>query len=158
MKTITFHLNGHLRQATLDPEMPLLWLLRDHLGLTGTKYGCGAGLCGACTVHVDGVATRSCSVAASAMHGRRVTTIEGLSADGSHPVQRAWRQLNVPQCGYCQSGQMMSAAALLQIQARPSGAQVREALQGHLCRCGTYGRIEQAVHVAAELARREADA
>ena len=135
--------------AALDT--PLLWVLRDHLAMTGTKYGCGMALCGACTVHIDGTATRSCVLPLSALAGRRVTTIEGLSVDRSHAVQRAWIELDVPQCGYCQSGQIMSAAALLTVKPAPSDADIDAAMAGNLCRCGTYPRIRKAIHRAAEL-------
>jgi aerobic-type carbon monoxide dehydrogenase small subunit (CoxS/CutS family) len=146
---ISLSLNG--RRQTLDapPDMPLLWLLRDVAGLTGTKYGCGQGLCGACTVHLDDKAVRSCLLPAGQAAGRRVTTIEGLSADRSHPVQRAWIAEEVPQCGYCQAGQIMAAAALLAATPQPTPAQVDEALAGNLCRCGTYQRIRRAVERAA---------
>jgi isoquinoline 1-oxidoreductase alpha subunit len=133
------------------PDTPLLWVLRDHLAMTGTKYGCGMALCGACTVHIDGVATRSCVLPLGAVAGKRVTTIEGLSADRSHAVQRAWIELDVPQCGYCQSGQIMSAAALLAVKPAPSDAEIDAAMAGNLCRCGTYPRIRKAIHRAAEL-------
>jgi len=132
--------------------MPLLWVLRDLLGLTGTKYGCGESLCGACTVHVDGRAVRSCSVTAADVAGKRVTTIEGLSRDGRHPVQRAWAEVDVVQCGYCQSGQIMAAAALLAERPRPSEAEIDTAMKGNICRCGTYERIRAAIARAAELA------
>jgi isoquinoline 1-oxidoreductase alpha subunit len=132
--------------------MPLLWWLRDHAGLTGTKFGCGMGVCGACTVQLDGVPVRSCQVPLAEVGRRRVRTIEGLSADGAHPVQRAWRELRVPQCGWCQSGQMMTCEALLRAHPHPTRAQAHAALAGHVCRCGTYARIEQAVQRAAELA------
>lgn len=135
-----------------SPDTPLLWVLRDHLAMTGTKYGCGVALCGACTVHLDGVPVRSCVLPLGAVAGRRITTIEGLSADRSHPVQRAWIELDVPQCGYCQSGQIMAAAALLRASPRPSDAEIDAALAGNICRCGTYARIRRAVHRAAELA------
>jgi aerobic-type carbon monoxide dehydrogenase small subunit (CoxS/CutS family) len=133
------------------PDTPLLWVLRDHLAMTGTKYGCGMALCGACTVHIDGVATRSCVLPLGAVAGKRVTTIEGLSADRSHAVQRAWIELDVPQCGYCQSGQIMSAAALLAVKPAPSDAEIDAAMAGNLCRCGTYPRIRKAIHRAAQL-------
>jgi aerobic-type carbon monoxide dehydrogenase small subunit (CoxS/CutS family) len=133
------------------PDTPLLWVLRDHLAMTGTKYGCGVALCGACTVHVDGTAMRSCVLPLRALAGRRVTTIEGLSVDRSHVVQRAWIELDVPQCGYCQSGQIMSAAALLAVKPAPSDADIDAAMAGNLCRCGTYPRIRKAIHRAAEL-------
>jgi aerobic-type carbon monoxide dehydrogenase small subunit (CoxS/CutS family) len=133
------------------PDTPLLWVLRDHLAMTGTKYGCGMALCGACTVHVDGAAMRSCVLPLGALAGRRVTTIEGLSLDRSHAVQRAWIELDVPQCGYCQSGQIMSAAALLAVKPAPSDADIDAAMAGNLCRCGTYPRIRKAIHRAAQL-------
>ena len=141
--------NGLARTFEGDPQMPLLWYLRDVLQLTGTKYGCGMALCGACTVHVDGKATRSCATPMSSLAGRSVTTIEGLSAAGDHPVQKAWQALNVPQCGYCQGGQIMQAAALLQEQPAPSEDAIVEAMSGNLCRCGTYQRIRAAVALAA---------
>jgi isoquinoline 1-oxidoreductase subunit alpha len=144
-----------VNDKTLDidasPDTPLLWVLRDHLQMTGTKYGCGMALCGACTVHIDGAAVRSCVLPLEALEGRRITTIEGLSRDRSHAVQRAWIELDVPQCGYCQSGQIMSAAALLKTNPRPSDAQIDAAMAGNICRCGTYARIRKAVHRAADL-------
>ena len=151
----TLQVNGVRRTASGDGSEPLLWFLRDELGLTGTKFGCGAGQCGACTVHVDGQALPSCTVPVSALAGKRVTTIEALARpDGRlHPVQQAWIEGNVPQCGYCQAGQMMAAAALIARHPRPSDAQIDDALRGNLCRCGTYERIRRAVHRAAELAR-----
>ena len=133
-----------------DPQMPLLWAIRDIAGLTGTKYGCGKALCGSCTIHIDGQPMRSCVVPVSAAAGRNVTTIEGLSEDGNHPVQVAWRELNVPQCGYCQSGQIMSAVALLENNPRPSDADIDQAMSGNICRCGTYTRIRAAIHKVAE--------
>jgi isoquinoline 1-oxidoreductase alpha subunit len=132
-----------------DPQMPLMWYLRDELGLTGTKFGCGTGLCGACTVQVDGKAVRSCVTPMSELTGKSVTTIEGLSPDGNHPVQKAWRAANVPQCGYCQPGQIMNAAALIASNKKPSDAQIVEAMQGNICRCGCYQRIFAAVKAAA---------
>jgi isoquinoline 1-oxidoreductase alpha subunit len=132
-----------------DPQMPLMWYLRDELGLTGTKFGCGTGLCGACTVHVDGKAVRSCVVPMADVSGKSVTTIEGLSADGMHPVQKAWRAANVPQCGYCQPGQIMAAAALVAGNKNPSDADILEGMQGNICRCGCYQRIFAAVKAAA---------
>jgi len=132
----------------IDPETPLLWVLRDSLGLTGTKYGCGMGLCGACTVHLDGVAVRSCLTPVGKVGGRKITTIEGLSADASHPVQRAWIAEQVPQCGYCQTGQIMSAAALLAKTPKPTDDQIDTAMVGNLCRCGMYQRIRRAIHRA----------
>jgi isoquinoline 1-oxidoreductase alpha subunit len=144
-----------VNDKTLDidasPDTPLLWVLRDHLQMTGTKYGCGMALCGACTVHIDGAAVRSCVLPLEALEGRRITTIEGLSRDRSHAVQRAWIELDVPQCGYCQSGQIMSAAALLKTHPRPTDAEIDAAMAGNICRCGTYARIRKAVHRAADL-------
>ena len=147
------NVNGRDLDADAAPDTPLLWVLRDHLNLTGTKFGCGAALCGACTVHLDGLPIRSCVTPASAAEGRRVTTIEGLSADRSHAVQRAWLELDVPQCGYCQSGQIMAAAALLDGKPDPTDADIDAAMAGNICRCGTYPRIRKAIHRAAELAR-----
>jgi aerobic-type carbon monoxide dehydrogenase small subunit (CoxS/CutS family) len=149
----TLTVNGTTQKIDADGDTPLLWALRDHLSLTGTKYGCGMALCGACTVHIDGVAVRSCVLPLKAMEGKRVTTIEGLSKDRSHAVQRAWIESDVPQCGYCQSGQIMSAAALLGNNPSPSDADIDAALAGNVCRCGTYVRIRKAVHRAAELLR-----
>jgi isoquinoline 1-oxidoreductase subunit alpha len=143
--------NDRMIDVDAAPDTPLLWVLRDHLAMTGTKYGCGMALCGACTVHIDGVATRSCVLPLSAVAGKRVTTIEGLSTDRSHAVQRAWIELDVPQCGYCQSGQIMSAAALLAVKPDPSDAEIDAAMAGNLCRCGTYPRIRKAIHRAAVL-------
>ncbi|HEY7740924.1 MAG TPA: (2Fe-2S)-binding protein [Steroidobacteraceae bacterium] len=147
------NVNGRDLDTDAAPETPLLWVLRDHLNLTGTKFGCGAALCGACTVHLDGVPIRSCVTPASAAEGRRVTTIEGLSPDRSHAVQRAWLELDVPQCGYCQSGQIMSAVALIAANPSPTDADIDAAMAGNICRCGTYPRIRKAIHRAAELAR-----
>jgi len=141
--------NGNEHQVDADPDMPLLWALRDVLGLTGTKYGCGMAQCGACTVHVDGEAIRSCVAPIRTVEGSRITTIEGLSPDGQHPVQKAWSEVNAPQCGYCQVGQIMSAAALLRQKPKPTDAEIDEALSGNLCRCGTYLRIREAVRRAA---------
>jgi isoquinoline 1-oxidoreductase subunit alpha len=141
--------NGTTRQYDGDPQMPLLWYLRDLLRLTGTKFGCGVGLCGACTVHVNGAAQRSCVTRMSDAAGKQVLTIEALSANGDHPVQRAWMQINVPQCGYCQSGQIMQAVALLAQKPKPSDQDIDEIMQGNICRCGTYQRIRQAIHVVA---------
>ena len=143
--------NNQWLQVEASPDTPLLWVLRDHLGLTGTKYGCGMALCGACTVHVDGVAMRSCILPLRAIEGKHITTIEGLSQGRSHPVQRAWIELDVPQCGYCQSGQIMSAAALLRSNSAPTDADIDAAMAGNICRCGTYARIRKAIHRAAEL-------
>lgn len=148
---VTLTVNGITQNIDADGDTPLLWALRDHLSLTGTKFGCGKALCGACTVHVDGVAVRSCVLPLKAVEGKRITTIEGLSRDRSHPVQRAWMEIDVPQCGYCQSGQIMSAAALLDANPAPTDADINAALSGNICRCGTYVRIRKAVHRAAEL-------
>src|SRR3984957_9225834 len=145
--------NGIQHDIDADADTPLLWVLRDHLSLSGTKYGCGMALCGACTVHVDGVATRSCVLPLRAVEGKSITTIEGLSKDRGHPVQRAWMEIDVPQCGYCQSGQIMSAAALLRGNPPPSDADIDAAMSGNICRCGTYPRIRRAIHRAAELQR-----
>ncbi len=142
--------NGVVRQFNGDPEMPLLWFVRDELKLTGSKFGCGTGLCGACTMHVDGEAVRGCITAVSEAEGKDVTTIEGLDPAGNHPVQRAWRDVNVPQCGYCQSGQIMQAAALLNENPDPTDQQIIEAMDGNICRCGTYQRIFAAVRTAAQ--------
>jgi isoquinoline 1-oxidoreductase subunit alpha len=147
--------NGKEHDVAVPADMPLLWVLRDVLGLTGTKYGCGMALCGACTVHLDGRAQRSCVLPVSRAVGRKITTIEGLDAKGEHPVQRAWTEGDVVQCGYCQPGQIMAAAALLQEVPRPSDAEIDAALSGNLCRCGTYQRIRAAVHRASELAAGE---
>ena len=148
---ITLNVNGKDVQADVEQDTPLLWVLRDTLGLTGTKYGCGMALCGACTVHLDGQPIRSCVTPVSAVGAKRVTTIEGLSTDSSHPVQRAWIELDVPQCGYCQSGQIMSAAALLARTPQPTDADIDTAMSGNICRCGTYQRIRAAIHRAAQL-------
>ncbi len=142
--------NGQTVELDVDGDMPLLWALRDTLGLTGTKFGCGEAYCGACTIHLDGKATRSCVLAVSAAAGHDITTIEGLSPDGNHPVQVAWREENVPQCGYCQTGQIMSAAALLASKPRPSDTEIESAMRGNLCRCGTYVRIRTAIRRAAD--------
>ena len=152
---IRLTINGTPQDIDADTDTPLLWVLRDHLSLTGTKYGCGMALCGACTVHVDGAAVRACVLPLQAAEGKSVTTIEGLSKNRSHAVQRAWIEMDVPQCGYCQSGQVMSAAALLRSNPSPSDAEIDAALSGNICRCGTYVRIRSAVHRAAELIRRE---
>ncbi len=146
---IRFILNGRETAIDVDPATPLLWAIRDTLGLTGTKYGCGVAQCGACTVHLDGEAVRSCGLPVSEAAGRRVTTIEGLSPDGNHPVQRAWIEIDVPQCGYCQTGQIMSAAALLRQTPRPTDAEIDAAMAGNICRCGTYPRIRAAIRRAA---------
>jgi isoquinoline 1-oxidoreductase alpha subunit len=143
--------NNRTMDTDAAPDTPLLWVLRDHLGMTGTKFGCGMALCGACTVHLDGAAVRSCVLPLSAVADRAITTIEGLSPDRSHAVQKAWLEIDVPQCGYCQSGQIMSAAALLHRNSNPSDAEIDAAMSGNLCRCGTYPRIRKAIHRAAEL-------
>jgi isoquinoline 1-oxidoreductase alpha subunit len=148
---ITLNVNGQTHDIDADPQMPLLWAVRDLLQLTGTKFGCGMALCGACTVHADGSAIRSCVTPVSAVAGKKITTIEGLSALGDHPVQRAWLELDVVQCGYCQPGQIMSAAALLAHNAQPSDGDIDAAMNGNICRCGTYQRIRAAIHRAAEL-------
>jgi isoquinoline 1-oxidoreductase alpha subunit len=148
---ITITLNNQMLSIDAESDTPLLWALRDHLGMTGTKFGCGMALCGACTVHVDGAATRSCVLPLSAVAGKSVTTIEGLSKDRSHAVQRAWLEIDVPQCGYCQSGQIMSAVALLNVNPKPSEADIDAAMSGNICRCGTYPRIRKAIYRAAEL-------
>jgi isoquinoline 1-oxidoreductase alpha subunit len=145
---LSFILNDRRVTVDADPQTPLLWVIRDHLGMTGTKYGCGAALCGACTVHIDGSATRSCSTAVSAIEGKKVVTIEGLSPDSSHPLQKAWIAEQVPQCGYCQSGQIMQAAELLAKNPKPTRAQIVEQMNGNICRCGTYHRIIAAVERA----------
>jgi isoquinoline 1-oxidoreductase subunit alpha len=146
---IKLKVNGVSREFDGEPEMPLLWFLRDELQLTGTKYGCGEGLCGACTVHVNGSAARSCQLPMQSVAGKTVVTIEGLSAKADHPVQQAWRQANVPQCGYCQSGQIMQAAAMLKQKPRPTDADIDSAMKGNICRCGTYQRIREAIKAAA---------
>jgi isoquinoline 1-oxidoreductase alpha subunit len=148
---IKLNLNGKDAELDVEDDMPLLWALRDTLGLTGTKFGCGMALCGACTVHLDGAAIRSCVTPVRAAAGKNVTTIEGLSPDSSHPVQRAWIELDVPQCGYCQPGQIMSAAALLAKTPQPSDEEIDAAMAGNICRCGTYQRIRAAIHRAAAL-------
>jgi isoquinoline 1-oxidoreductase alpha subunit len=150
MSQITLTVNGKEHTVDVSPDTPLLWVLRDTLGLTGTKYSCGIGLCGTCTVHVDGKATQSCTVTVSEVAGRNITTIEGLSPDGGHPVQVAWLAEKVVQCGYCQPGQIMAAAALLTRNPKPTDADIDKAMSGHLCRCGTYQRIRRAIHRAAE--------
>jgi len=147
---IKMNVNGQPHELDIPGDTPLLWALRDNLGLTGTKYACGMAQCGACTVHVNGEAVRACVMPVSALEGKNVVTIEGLSADASHPVQKAWLALDVPQCGFCQSGQIMSAAALLAKTPKPSDQDIDNAMSGNLCRCGTYQRIRQAIHKAAE--------
>ncbi len=153
--TIRLRINGREHTHEGDEEMPLLWFLRDVVGLRGTKYGCGRALCGACVVHIDGHAYRSCATPVRVAAGREVTSIEGLSPDGDHPVQRAWREERVPQCGYCQSGQIMSAAALLAVVPDPDDDQIDRSMAGNICRCGTYPRIRAAIHRAAALTRDE---
>jgi isoquinoline 1-oxidoreductase alpha subunit len=145
---VTLRVNGQERSFDGDPAMPLLWYLRDELGLTGTKFGCGQALCGACTVHLDGEAVRSCGVTIGDAAGKKVATIEGLDPDGNHPVQKAWRTLNVPQCGYCQAGQIMQAAALLAAKPNPSDAEITDGMTGNICRCGCYQRIHAAIKLA----------
>ena len=145
---LTLNVNGRDHSYDGDPSVPLLWVLRDEIGLTGTKFGCGAALCGACTVHLDGAAVRACGMVASDAVGKKVVTIEGLDPQGNHPVQKAWRELNVPQCGYCQAGQIMQASALLAQNPKPSESDIRTAMQGNICRCGCYQRIVDAVRLA----------
>lgn len=147
---VDLKINDKSYSFDVDPQMPLLWAIRDIAGLTGTKYGCGKALCGACTVHVDGEPVRSCSFPIAAAAGKNITTIEGLSEEGTHPVQLAWRKINVPQCGYCQSGQIMSAVALLARKPQPTDDEIDNAMSGNICRCGTYTRIREAIHIAAE--------
>jgi aerobic-type carbon monoxide dehydrogenase small subunit (CoxS/CutS family) len=149
---IKLTVNGQPREVDVAGDTPLLWVLRDTLGLTGTKYGCGMSLCGACTVHIDGAPARACVTPIESVVGKSITTIEGLSPDRGHPVQRAWMEIDVPQCGYCQSGQIMSAAALLKQTAKPTDAEIDAAMSGNICRCGTYPRIRKAIHRAAALA------
>jgi len=148
---ITITVNNQMVNVDAELDTPLLWVLRDHLGMTGTKFGCGMALCGACTVHIDGAATRSCVLPLGAVGAKSITTIEGLSSDRTHAVQKAWLEIDVPQCGYCQSGQIMSAAALLERNPKPSDADIDAAMSGNICRCGTYPRIRKAIHRAAEL-------
>ena len=150
MAELTLLVNGRSQAVDVAPDTPLLWVLRDTLGYTGTKYGCGVSQCGACTVHVDGVATRSCVTPVGTVAGKKITTIEGLSSDRSHPLQQAWIAEQVPQCGYCQSGMLMTASALLAKKPKPTDADIDDALGAHICRCGTYQRIRRAVHRAAE--------
>lgn len=151
---LSLSINGTTHEVDVEPETPLLWVLRDSIGLTGTKFGCGIAQCGVCTVHLDGQPVRSCITPAASAVGRNITTIEGLSEDSSHPVQRAWIENAVPQCGYCQSGQIMSAAALLERTSNPTDSEIDSAMSGNLCRCGTYPRIRKAVHRAAEIVQR----
>lgn len=152
MPAYQLNINGEIRTINAEANTPLLWVLRDHLQLTGTKYGCGIAQCGACTVHFNGVAVRSCSVTVAAASRARITTIEGLSPDNSHPLQKCWIEEQVPQCGYCQSGFLMAGAALLKNNPNPSDAEIEAALQGHICRCGTYPRIHKAIRRAASMA------
>lgn len=151
MAKFSLKINGKQREVDVDPNTPLLWVLRDHLNLVGTKYGCGIAMCGACTIHVNGVATRSCQLTVSAAGNNDITTIEGLSENGDHPVQQAWLEHDVPQCGYCQAGQIMSAAALLKSNPSPSDEQIEGAMSGNICRCGTYVRIKDAIKTASKL-------
>lgn len=157
MAILQLTINNKAYSVDVDPQMPLLWVLRDFAGLKGTKFGCGISQCGVCTVHLDGVAVRSCQLPASAVVGRKITTIEGLSEDNSHPVQVAWIREQVPQCGYCHSGQIMSATALLKQHPNPTDLEIDTAMQGNLCRCGTYQRIRKAIHVAADLMQQPAN-
>jgi len=152
---ISLNVNGKTHQVDVDPNMPLLWVIRDVLGLTGTKYGCGVAQCGACTVHLNGDAVRSCVTRVSRADGQKLTTIEGLSLSNDHPLQQAWAEIDVPQCGYCQSGQLMSAAVLLKENPNPSDKDIDIAMSGNLCRCGTYPRIRKAIHMAAEMQRKK---
>ena len=147
---LQLNINGKRFEVDVDPQMPLLWVIRDFVGLRGTKYGCGIAQCGACTVHMNGQAVRSCSVPVSAATGKTITTIEGLSEDGTHPLQLAWQKEDVPQCGYCQAGQIMTAAALLARNAHPTDDEISTAMNGNLCRCGTYQRIQRAIRLAAQ--------
>nr|WKN35618.1 (2Fe-2S)-binding protein [Tunicatimonas sp. TK19036] len=151
MATFTLNINGKNQQVDVDPATPMLWVLRDHLKLVGTKYGCGIAQCGACTIHLNGTAVRSCQLPVSAVSDQAVTTIEGLSEEGDHPVQKAWLEVDVPQCGYCQAGQIMSAAALLKSTPNPSDEEIENAMNGNICRCGTYVRIKQAIKTATTL-------
>jgi len=155
MPAVRFTLNGRPQSVDVVPAMPLLWVLRDTLGMTGTKFGCGMSLCGACTVHINGQPVRSCVTPISTVAGKTVITIEGLSADASHPIQRAWIEEDVPQCGYCQSGQIMTGAGLLAKTSHPTDADIDEAMHGNICRCGTYDTIRRAIHRAAEMKRTE---
>ena len=152
MANYELNVNNTSYKIDVEPDMPLLWAIRDFVGLTGTKFGCGMSLCGACTVHLDGVAVRSCSMTVAGATGKKITTIEGISPNIDHAVQKAWIELQVPQCGYCQSGQIMSAAALLKKNPKPTDADIDSAMQANLCRCGTYQRIRSAIHRAAEIA------
>jgi aerobic-type carbon monoxide dehydrogenase small subunit (CoxS/CutS family) len=151
MPTYNLKINGKLQSVEADSDTPLLWVLRDHVNLLGTKFGCGIAQCGACTVHINGNATRSCSIPVANLQGMEITTIEGLSENGDHPIQEAWKEIDVPQCGYCQSGQIMSAAALLENNPNPSDEDIDVAMNGNICRCGTYVRIKQAIKIASKL-------
>jgi len=148
MAIFNLNVNGKKQQVDIDPTTPMLWVLRDHLNLVGTKYGCGIAMCGACTIHVNGVATRSCNLPVSSVGDKEITTIEGLSENNEHPVQKAWLEHDVPQCGYCQAGQIMSAAALLKSNPKPNDEEIETAMNGNICRCGTYTRIKQAIKTA----------
>lgn len=150
MATVKLHVNGKEKEVDVDPATPVLWVLRDHLDLPGTKYGCGVAACGACTIHIDGVPVRSCQLPVAGVGTKKITTIEGLSTNNTHPVQAAWIEEQVPQCGYCQSGQIMAAVALLQKKASPTDADIDAAMQGHICRCGTYPRIREAIKKASK--------
>lgn len=151
MAIYNINVNGTSREVNADPDTPILWVLRDNLDLVGTKYGCGVAQCGACTIHLDGKAVRSCSIPISAIDGQKITSIEGLSKDGDHPVQKAWKQHDVPQCGYCQAGQIMQAASLLDSNSSPTDKEIDGAMAGNLCRCGTYNRIKDAIKTASKL-------
>lgn len=150
MAKLDLKINGQVKEVDVDPSTPVLWVLRDHLNLVGTKYGCGIAQCGACTVHLDGTATRSCMLTVSMVGNSEITTIEGLSENGDHPVQKAWMDVDVPQCGYCQAGQIMTAAALLDKNPNPNDEEIEMAMNGNICRCGTYLRIKKAVKIASE--------
>jgi isoquinoline 1-oxidoreductase alpha subunit len=150
MAKLNLKINGQVKEVDVDPSTPVLWVLRDHLNLVGTKYGCGIAQCGACTVHLDGTATRSCMLTVSMVGNSEITTIEGLSENGDHPVQKAWMDVDVPQCGYCQAGQIMTAAALLDKNPNPNDEEIEMAMNGNICRCGTYLRIKKAVKIASE--------
>jgi len=152
---ISLNINQKTYQLDVDPEMPLLWAIRDFIGLTGTKYGCGVAQCGACTVHLNGEAVRSCVTKVKRAEGQKITTIEGLSQNNNHPLQLAWQQIDVPQCGYCHSGQLMSAAVLLRENPNPTDEDIDDAMAGNICRCGTYLRIRKAIHLAAEIQKKE---
>lgn len=152
MAKFTLNINGTKQEVEVDPNTPILWVLRDHIKLVGTKYGCGIAQCGACTIHLDGNAVRSCQLTVSAVADKKITTIEGLSEKGDHPVQKAWLEVDVPQCGYCQAGQIMTASALLKQNPNPSDTEIETAMNGNICRCGTYTRIKKAVKIAANSA------